>query len=186
MSFSLRTLFAVVLIAAIFTTALIYRTPVFAYAVGLVAVGLLILGTVGSLFGGFSKRFWIPFSVVGWLYLAIAFTPLASTRLILYLPSTRLSYVAWNKESIKPMSPQILGNNLSVQNGELSVDVSIPGLYGLPGKPMVATGHMYLRLFDGFSDLLRIMHLIVAVHMGLLAGVVASFLLRHKSEPRSG
>jgi len=185
MSFSLRTLFAIVLIAAVSTAALFYRTPVLIFVLVVLVLGILSVGTAGVLFGGLPKRFWIPFCLVGWLYLAIAFTPLASTPLILYLPSTRLSFVAWNKESAKPMSPQILGNNLSLQNGELSVDFSTANLP--TGRfSLVGSGWFYLRVFDGFSDLLRIMHLVVAVLMASLAGVVTSLLLRYKSEPRSG
>lgn len=187
MSFSLRTLFAVVLFAAIFAAVLLYRTPVLFLFLVVLVLGILSVGTAGILFGGLPKHSWIPFCLVGWLYLAVAFTPLASTRLVLYLPSTRLSYVVWRNYTVKapsPPSPQgFLGNTLSVQNGELSIDFSTSNSPALMSGGFVGSGWVYLRVFDGFSDLLRIMHLLGAVLMASMAGVVTSFLLRHKSEP---
>jgi hypothetical protein len=179
MQFSLRTLFAVVLIAAIFTATLLYTTDGLFAVLLLLALGILSVGTTSILFGGLPRRFWIPFCIVGWLYLAVAFTPLASNRLTLYLPSTQLSYWIWSKTPLRPFGLPSIGNELSVRNGELSIEL------GSTSPNVGPRGWVYLRCYGGFTGLLRIMHLISAVLLGSLAGVVAFFILPHKSEPRS-
>src|SRR5687768_7731623 len=93
MSFTLKYVFALVAVAAIFTAALIYRTPLWALAAVNLAIIVLLAGTFGVWFQRLNRTFWIPFISIGWVYLILSFTPATLNRLAYYLPSDQLSNV---------------------------------------------------------------------------------------------
>lgn len=87
MTFSLKYLFALVAIAAIFNAALFFRTPLWAFIAINTAVVILLAATIGVWLHRLNRTFWLPFCVVGWFYLAVALTPASINRLASYLPS---------------------------------------------------------------------------------------------------
>jgi hypothetical protein len=92
-SFSLKYLFVVIALAAIFTAAIVYRTPFWTVASVNVTVTVLFVGTIGLWFQRLNRTFWIPFCMVGWFYLAFALMPLGMHRLNAFLPGTQITHM---------------------------------------------------------------------------------------------
>src|SRR5687768_4504319 len=93
MSFSLKYLFALIALAAIFTAALIYPTSWWALAAVNLTVVVLAAVTLGVWFQRLNQTFWLSFCLIGWLYLTLSFTPADVTRLAYYVPSKQISYL---------------------------------------------------------------------------------------------
>ena len=68
MSFSLRWLFVVIAISAIFSAAIIYRTPFWTLTAVNLTVIILFVGSLGLWFQRLNQTFWMPFCAVGWFY----------------------------------------------------------------------------------------------------------------------
>jgi hypothetical protein len=156
MSFSLKYLFAIVAIAAIFAAAFIYRTPLWASLAINTALVLLLAATTGVLLRRLNWTFWIPFCLFGLVYLLLSFTS-NNARISYYLPGFQLSNVLSSEEyaALEDMS---------------SHGVSITG----PASPYLGLPEVH-RLSD-------ILNAICALFTGTLAGVISSVWLRDQKE----
>src|SRR5687768_6038777 len=103
MSFFIKWLFALVALAAISAAALVYRTELWAMAAILLAIALLLTATCGVWVHRFDRSFWIPFCVVGWFYLLVAFSDRVNA-LAPYLPSTYLAQLVERQQPPQPPS----------------------------------------------------------------------------------
>lgn len=178
MRFSLRSLLAVILLAAIFTAA--FNDHISHWLVVGVVVGILIVGMAGVMCGVFQKHFWIPFCLIGWLYLAIAFTPLRSNRLVLLLPSTHATMSIWSNQPKTRATSKVFGNDISMQKGELVVNYSL--VTSFRGTTIRTSGWEYLRAFEDFGRLLVTMHAVGSLLMATVVGVIASVCVRRSSK----
>lgn len=104
MSFSLKYLFALMAIAAIFTAAIIYRTPFWAVAAVNSAVIVLFVGTIGLWFQRLNRAFWIPFCAVGWFYFVLSLTPQGRNRFNEYMPGTQITHLINEMELLQPFT----------------------------------------------------------------------------------
>lgn len=102
MSFSLRYLFALVALAAVYAAALSVHNQYWIFIAVNLTFAILLAVTIGVWLERLNRIFWLPFAVVGWFYLAIAFIPLGVSRFPLYLPGLQLVRV------VRPQSEAIL------------------------------------------------------------------------------
>jgi hypothetical protein len=93
MSFSLKYLFALVAIAAVFTAAVIYRTPFWTVTAVNLTVIILFVASLGVWFQRLNQIFWIPFCAAGWFYFIFALTPQGRNRLHAFLPGTQITHM---------------------------------------------------------------------------------------------
>src|SRR5687767_1758220 len=101
MTFSIRWLLGMVLVAALFAAALAYHSSWWATAILSLTIALFVAATLGVWLKRLANEFWMPFVFVGWLYLAMAFAP-NDMRLSSRLPGTQISLAIWNWLAIEP------------------------------------------------------------------------------------
>jgi hypothetical protein len=129
--FSLRTLFLVVALAAIFAAALIHPTTYWAISVALLSATTIILGTFGVWRHRYNRTFWMPFCFVGWLF--IAFAVIADPPAVLrVVPS---SYIEYLNSGVRPWLASLT-----------SVIYMVVGLYALAAACVAGT----LSVFASF------------------------------------
>jgi len=149
-------------IAPFYVAALTYHSPLWTMAAINFAIAILIAGTLGLWIGGFQRGFWIPFCFVGWLYFAISFTPSTMNRLVDSLPSTHLG-LAMTTDTQDSSGPGIGARVGSTVSGWVSY-----------------SGSVDVEGIAAASRLTDILHALLALVFGTLAGIVACVLLRQK------
>jgi hypothetical protein len=164
-SFSLRTLLAVVLLAAIFTAALVYRTPVWVVVVVNLTMIVLIFGTLCAWIDGSQRRFWIPFAFVGWVYLVIAFNGNINELSALLL-SAQLGNAALRAKEA-PHEAQFI-HEARRPNVAFSPD----------GRVVITTAASVEH-----KAVTHILHCLAALVFAVLAGEISAFVLRKKAGP---
>jgi hypothetical protein len=95
MRFSLRWLFAVVAIAAIFAAALSHPTPTWDAITFNVTIALLVVATLIALSTNPKRPFWIAASFVGWAHLILDSFPFTVHSPSSKIFTRRLSYEIW-------------------------------------------------------------------------------------------
>ena len=161
MSFSLRTLLAVVLVAAIFAATILYLSLLSTVIAVNLTLIYLFVGTLGVWVGRFDRTYWIPACFVGWVYFLISSNTIILENLGDFTPSVYVADAIWNHRfPTETRSSQTIVSSVPMIDSDLSVDEQ----------------HL---LF------VHIMNCIFTLVFSTLAGVIASVPLRHKSEPRS-
>jgi hypothetical protein len=166
-TFSIRTLLAVIVLWAFYATALTYQNVMWTMAAINVAIAILVGGTLGVWLGEFHRRFWIPFCFVGWLYLAVAFTPSTMNRLGDYLPSTHLA----------------LAITSDMQDGRSLLDSRIASRARLTVGEWMAFQTSRAGALEAVAAAARFadsLHALTALVFGTLTGILTCILLRHK------
>jgi hypothetical protein len=158
----LRRLFVIVAVAAIYTAALIYRTPFWAFVAINLAVLILLIATVGVWLQYLTRAFWLPFCIVGWFYLAVAFTPATITRLANYLPSGQI---------VKLVDPEM--NDAIEMIATQSPQIPVGFTFG-PNDPEFANFELIME-FQRFADTVDT---VSAVTLAAAAGLMASYCVR--------
>jgi hypothetical protein len=168
-SFSLKYLFVVVALAAIFAGAFVYRTPLWASLVVTATFGLLIIATVYSVLVTSSRHFSLGFIVTGWLYLAVVFIPfLSEAHRVLF--TTRLLGYGWERLKGGQLHPEFVligGVRFPELDKRLAVDAAVE-----PFQSAKQDYYMELRSFFYIGDCCS------ALLLALLTGVIASYCVR--------
>jgi hypothetical protein len=169
MSFSLRTLLVVVLVAAIFAAALVYRTPMWAVAAVNLTITVLTIGTLGVWMGSFKPRFWLSFCFVGWLYLLIAFTSASLVKLSPMLPGTIVAFQTFfSADELEAMTAE----------QRSTLEAIFPPSDGSVFWIDLQGGPAAMEALPRFGFYINFVQSLTSLLFAILAGVVASFLLR--------
>jgi hypothetical protein len=167
MRFSIKWLFALVAVAAVFVAAIVYRTQLWAFAAINVAVVALVASSIGVWFQRLDRTFWIPFCAVGWGYVALSFTPSAINRLVHYLPSKQLSHAFRSPAYEDALSG--LGIAEIISPDEIVYTTLSPGDTRVD---VILEFHRFVDTIDA----------LLALIAGGLAGIITSFLVRQRPE----
>jgi hypothetical protein len=172
MSFSLKYLFLFVTLSAIFSAALIY--PLSAWPPVTINLTLVVLAaaTLGVSLQRLNKTFWLPFLLVGWLYLAIAFMP-KLLSISSFLPS---KYVTFHIKEAE-LQPRFA----NIQNAQQLEDIRRPFdddvvTFINPFRTDHPTNSLILR-FRRLADILDALFALIA---GALAGFISVLVIRPK------
>ncbi|MEX2142620.1 MAG: hypothetical protein WD894_25425 [Pirellulales bacterium] len=159
MAFSLRWLFALVLVAAIFTAGLVYRTSLSTFVAVNLGVIVLLTATTGVLLGRLNRTFWLPFCVFGWFYFLSSLNPGSISVLNRYSPGYQISEMVTSTD--KYARPSMIG---------VTEEVARRRARDFEERAVS------LRHFEEVSNMC------LALIAGGLAGIVASLLIRQKPE----
>jgi hypothetical protein len=166
MSFSLRWLFAVVAIAALFAAALSHPTPTWDAVTFNVTIALLVLGALVALLASPKRPFWIAASFVGWAHLVLDSFPFSLHSPPAKLFTRRLSYELW------AVWQSELYNSLR-EFGDVGHD-HLFVLLQSPGRSLYS---------DEVVHVLDIMQCVFTFLLGVVAGIIASYCVRRSSTP---
>jgi hypothetical protein len=167
MSFSLRWLFAIVALAAIFTAALIYRTHLWTVIAINTTVLVLLGATIGVLLRRFNKTFTLAFLVAGWFYLAVSFSSATLSRLAYYLPSSAIT-VTLLRASLEAHLAQPLHDDVM----QMILFAGLDNVLGpSPSRSAIEEILECRRTLD-------IINAFTALVVGTLAGIISVLLIR--------
>jgi hypothetical protein len=170
MSFSLKWLFVLVAIAALFAAAFNYQTQWWSISAVTLTLIILIAAACGLSLGLLAKPFWFPFVITGWTYCAVAFFGASVTDLPLSLPTTRLAYEMWQNAHSSEVT-QILNTTAFDESSVYAI---------LAGHTIDSGWNISVSL--GFREYLRLFHSLSALIFAALAGVIASCCVRRAAK----
>jgi hypothetical protein len=171
MSFSIKWLFGVVAIAAIFTAALVYRTPLWTFIAINTAVVVLLAATIGVWLRRLNRTFWLAFCVVGWFYLAVSFVPVKAVRLVYYIPSNYISV-----ELLRPLLEAEFGESLN------EITMRIVLFDDLERIIDPSLNNAQTELVVAIRRTADIIHALSALVASTLSGIISVLLIRQTRE----
>ncbi|WP_165073743.1 hypothetical protein [Paludisphaera rhizosphaerae] len=135
-TFSIRSLMAVVVVAAIGMAAFVVGSPPWAGAMLSLSFFALTCALLGVAFGRNERRiYWIGFASLGWAYMALIYAPVIDVKVSRYLFGSRLSQAIY--DAIHAEAPAPGGGGFqSVPIGPLAAGAAAGGGGGGGGRAM--------------------------------------------------